>query len=304
MSVPVLVLIASHGRPSLLGRTLRSVAACARPERYAGCVVVENGPAAGAAAVVAEVSAERPGAGVRYEHVARANKSAALNAALSGVDGGTLVVYLDDDVRVSPGLLAAYAAAAEGRRGQAFFGGPLGVDYERTPEPEIRSILPNSARGVGEVEIREMRYFLGANWAAYAGDVSGAGGFDPNYGPGSPTGARGQESDMQRRLTAAGLTMAYVAEAEVWHWVPAERSTLEWALDRMYRSGLGNGARARAGLQKVAVRRAIHVLAAQTVRYVEAQVRGRSRQRILALSEFAFWRGYTRGVLTRAPGDA
>ena len=241
MSVPVLVLIASHGRPSLLGRTLRSVAACARPERYAGCVVVENGPAAGAAAVVAEVSAESPGAGLSYRHEARANKSAALNAALGGVPAETLVVYLDDDVRVSPGLLAAYAEAAGGRRGQAFFGGPTRVDYERPPEPWLIRMFPASARGMDVTGPDAPEWFLGFNWASYAGDVVAAGGFDPNYGPGSPIGARGQETNMQNRLKDRGLIPVPVPDAVVWHWVPTERSSPEWVIQRRYQLGMSAG---------------------------------------------------------------
>ena len=54
--LPVTVLIPTHGRPTLLGRTLASLGACRLPAAYAETVVVENGSRAGAEAVVAEAA--------------------------------------------------------------------------------------------------------------------------------------------------------------------------------------------------------------------------------------------------------
>ena len=110
MAQPLTVLIPTHGRPALLGRTLASLAACRPPAGYAEAVVVENGAQAGAEAVVAEAAAAHPRLRLRYLHVARANKSHALNEALRTVGAG-LVVFFDDDVRLDPGVLEAYAAA-------------------------------------------------------------------------------------------------------------------------------------------------------------------------------------------------
>jgi hypothetical protein len=83
--------------------------------------------------------------------------------------------------------------------------------------------------------------FLGFNWAAFAKDIRAAGGFDPDRGPGSPTGSTGQETDMQRRLLAAGLGGIYVPDAKVWHYIAADRSTAAWALERNYRQGVEHG---------------------------------------------------------------
>jgi glycosyltransferase involved in cell wall biosynthesis len=243
-AVPLTALVPTHGRPSLLERTLRTVAACTRPEGYAGCVVVENGSQAGAEAVVARLAEAFPAAGFRYLHHARANKSAALNAALDAVPDDHLVVLFDDDVRVDPGTLVAYAEAASEAvteaSERAYFGGPSAPDYERVPPEWVRPLLPPSARGTpvqpdGSVGV------LGYNWAVWAHDVKALGGFDPNFGPGSPTGARGQETDMMRRMNAAGITVRAVPGAMVWHYVPASRSSFGWLVRRMYRDGIGRG---------------------------------------------------------------
>ena len=244
MSAPSLVvLIPTHGRPTLLRRTLDSVAACALPETYTECVVIENGSPSGAEAVVQSAAAAHPHVALRYLHHERANKSSALNAALEHVSSAALCVFLDDDVRLEPEALVAYATAAESNSGRVYFGGPVSCDYEAPPPDWILSSLPHSAKGY-ELEDRGTMSgeYLGFNWAAYARDLSAVGGFDPRVGPGSPTGARGQETEMQSRLREAGARPVDVEAARVWHYVPSERCSVRWILQRSNAMGRSVGA--------------------------------------------------------------
>src|SRR5690606_21102731 len=154
----------------------------------------------GADEIVAQAPASLSG---RYVHYPVGNKSAALNTVINDLAPDDFLFFTDDDVRVDRQLLLAYEAAARQYGRGNFFGGPTGVDYEQQPEAHVRRYLPASARGwvySGRgVEI-DAPDFLGFNWAAFAGDIQSAGGFNPNRGPGAPTGSTGQESDMQRRL--------------------------------------------------------------------------------------------------------
>ena len=238
---PLLVIIPTHGRPKLLERTLRSVAMCSRPEGYLGIVAVENGPRAGAEGVIRAVAREHPEAKLRYHHHSRPNKSAALNAALAGLAPGTLCVFLDDDVRVEAGILALYSAVAQKTGRGAFMGGSTRCDYDETPPDWLLPLLPLSARGLDLGGADADALYLGFNWAAFAGDIMGAGGFDPNYGPGAPTNATGQESNMQGRLLLLGCRMVNVPGAVVYHHVPAERCSPSWAVGRKYRDAIGWG---------------------------------------------------------------
>lgn len=243
---PITVLIPTHGRPTLLGRTLESLAACHLPESYRETVIVENGSRAGAEVVVAEMAEAHPHLRLRYLHVERANKSYALNEALATVGEG-LAVFFDDDVRLEPGVLEAYAEAAEAHPERAFFGGSFGCDYEERPPDWLLPLLPFSARGVQLPTTERPPEYLGFNWAAYVSDIEAVGGFNPDFGPGSPTGAAGQESDMQRRLRQAGAQDVDIPEAFVWHFVPRARCSPEWAMKRAFRTGLTYGGRAKVG---------------------------------------------------------
>ncbi len=181
-------------------------------------------------------------------HVATRNKSAATNAALETL-GDSLVFFTDDDVKVAQSILCAYADAAQRSNARHFFGGPTNAEYDVPPPEWLRKYLPISATGWERTEAdrdandqpgKSMK-FLGFNWAAFAGDLRAAGGFNPDFGPGSFTGSTGQETEMQLRLLAMGFTATYVPEARVWHYIPESRCTPAWTIDRVYRNGVQDG---------------------------------------------------------------
>ena len=236
----LVVILATAGRSDLLERTLRSLLACERPGAYRETIVVENGGQHGAQEVVERF---RQTLGARYLYVPRGNKSFALNCALETI-GDELIFFTDDDVRLDPRVLSLYATCGALHPQGRFFGGPTSVDYEQEPPRWLKRYLPISAVGwewKASTDVVKKAAFLGFNWAAYARDIRAAGGFDPDRGPGSPTGSTGQESDMQRRLLARGLSGCYVPEARVWHYIPVDRCNREWAIERNYRHGVEHG---------------------------------------------------------------
>jgi glycosyltransferase involved in cell wall biosynthesis len=275
MESPIHVLIATAGRPDLLRRTLASIAECGFPSRYAGMIIVENGARRGAKDVVAEFSGEPLRA--RYLFSDAPNKSRALNLALQQLEDADLVVFTDDDVRVGPAWLESYDEASQGIERGYTFGGPFGVDYEKEPTAWLRTYLPPSGRGMSEgqqwpLTTSGLRGFVGCNWAGYVADLREAGGFNDRVGPG--TLVVGQETDMQRRLQELGCTARLVPAAMVWHYVPVERCSEEWILQRAYRLGrsvgrqewnrietaaIGTTAKAAARLRSLAVRNVLAV---------------------------------------------
>ena len=232
----MMVVIATAGRPDLLRRTLQSLCECDQPLCYRGTIVVENGDRRGAEEVVASFSARLR---CRYLFVETSNKSLSLNVALQAC-GESLVYLADDDVRFSPGTLEAYAAAAAGISSGRYFGGPTGVDYEIRPPDWLMRYLPISALGWSAKPdgTQDELDFLGFNWAAFAGDLRRVGGFNINRGPGAASGSTGQESEMQARLRRDGVKSVYVPDAMVWHYVPADRCSPEWAIARAYRNAV------------------------------------------------------------------
>ena len=120
----------------------------------------------------------------------------------------------------------------------------MGVDYEQEPSEWLKAYLPRSALGwCLDKEVRTIdksERFLGINWAAFASDLKKCGGFNPAFGPGSPTGSTGQETNMQKRLVG-GVRGIYTPNALVWHFVLKERCSSQWVLMRAYRNGVERG---------------------------------------------------------------
>jgi glycosyltransferase involved in cell wall biosynthesis len=232
------VLIPTHGRPRLLERTLSSLTECTLPDSYRELVVIENGSRSGAEQIVEDLP-ERMNA--RYMHREWGNKSYTLNEALKTIDDG-LVVFFDDDVRVHPDTLVKYSAAGQKHENRCvYFGGSVEVDRETEPPEWFESFLPSSARGYDVTPSRLENWYLGFNWAAFLSDIERLGGFDLRFGPGAPSGATGQESDMQARMRGDGMRPIDVKGARVTHHVPEENCTFPWLLKRRYRGGIRPG---------------------------------------------------------------
>lgn len=232
----MVVLIPTHGRPDLLERTLQSMAGCTLPSTLRAVRIVENGGQHGAEACVKSFANVLP---VEYQYFPRGNKSAALNHAMSDLHD-ELVVFFDDDVRLAPDILVAYAACLALDGDGLFFGGPFGCDYDAAPPDWLKGYLPVSARGWASPDGRGFAKdlaFIGFNWAAFAKDIKALGGFDPRVGPGGESGASGQESNMQVRLQDAGFRPRYIPDAMVWHYVPESRCSPDWAIGRIRRQG-------------------------------------------------------------------
>lgn len=249
------VLIAAAGKPTLLKRTLDSLAAAQKPTSYRGTLVVENGPRCGIEAVVRGFSSEHR---FRHLYVAEGNKSHALNCGLTQMPDA-LVFMTDDDVRLDGQVLLAYDEAAKEIQGGAFYGGPVRIDAEHGLPPEwMRRFYPQTIAEPWSLPYLapspvQNKSFMGTNWAAFAGDLLAAGGFDTRLGPGPATVAAGQETEAQRRLVANGGQAIYVPGAIAWHYLHPEFLTAEWVLRRAYRHALEWGIRRTRGKQAAAL---------------------------------------------------
>jgi glycosyltransferase involved in cell wall biosynthesis len=235
------VLIATHDRPVYLEETLRQMVQQGQAHGISRIVVIENGEKSGAELICGKISSEIP---ILYHFYPDANKSAALNYGLRFCGDG-LVFMTDDDVILSDALFSEYRRVETLQTHGRFYAGPTYPIYDQEPESWIVSVLPGSAKGwtleAGKFGPDDVA--MGFNWAAYKRDLVEIGGFNPDFGPGSNTGATGQESNMQRRLVEKGVEAVYLPQANVGHRVPYNRCNYEWLLARAKRQGIEYGIR-------------------------------------------------------------
>lgn len=232
----MVIIIPTCQRGELLERTLQCLVDADLPASAKRVVVVENGKKDEAETKAARFTGKLP---IEYLFTPVGSKCAALNLALESCEG-EFVVFFDDDVRIDPGCVRAYAEAAEGKTGGEFYAGKCNVDYDVPPPEWLKHYLPFSATGwsYGDTirELSEPRA-LGFNWAAFADDIKKAGSFNPNIGPGRMISV-GDETDLQRVMLDQGTKGVYLPAALVWHYVPADRCSTAWTLERHRRMGL------------------------------------------------------------------
>jgi len=304
------LIIAVHGPCPKLARTLDSLAAAARPKGFEQLWIVENGDKGPAESVCRRFTQRLP---ITYRHTPVQGKSRALQATLEAIPEG-LIVFTDDDVRVATDWLEHYETAASTHGPDAFYGGPLHVDYERPPPDWLRPHLPPSATGWSlsdPARTITQACFLGANYGVFIESIQSVGGFNFMLGVGAGGNPIGEEFDLQDRLLAAGKRAVYLPDAAVWHWVPRERCTPQWALNRTHRIWLTNGLEDTLKLRRGpslrgAPRWLWRRVAGLGLRAAIARLIPGARLRFARQLPYQQWKGYLQGMrlAARSPATA
>jgi GT2 family glycosyltransferase len=210
------VIIATHARPDSLQRLIASLA----PELASGTreiIIAENGTPS-----PMQLSVE--GAPLTHLHDPRAGKCRIQNRAIAQASG-EILVFLDDDLAVAPGYLAAVEDFFDTRREFAAMKGRIlpAEDPEKKVGPmAVYLDLPIADHGD---EVIEVRGVLGANMAFRADALKQAGPFDERLGPGA--GGHEEETEMSQRIRRAGFRIGYAPKALVYHEVDPARADRE-----------------------------------------------------------------------------
>jgi GT2 family glycosyltransferase len=219
------VCIPTRRRREYLAVTLASIAPQAAAHG-AEIVVVEDDPHDAATAALAERH------GARYlAHATSRGPNAARNTALEAATG-ELICFLDDDVEVWDGWLAALLGA-DAR--YDVIGGPIRAHLEGSRLRSCgREPLPITTLDLGPDDC-EAEFVWGANLALRRSALALAGGFDPGQEQ------YGDEEEWQRRVRAAGGRIGYVAAAGVDH----RRAGADARLPALCRAALRRGRHSR-----------------------------------------------------------
>jgi glucosyl-dolichyl phosphate glucuronosyltransferase len=229
-AVDLTVVICTRDRPESLQRTLRTLAT----QNWTGSwdiLIVDNG--GGASGERACSAARDLPVDLRVTMEARRGLSFARNRALAEALGDAMV-FVDDDVNCRPGWLAAHGDALRDPSVAGIAGRILPVLPESTPEC-FRTLYtsenggPVSRYDFGD-EPREITLDgpveppFGANMAVRRGLALSLGGFRTDLGWGKRM-LPGEETELFRRILAAGGRLLYVPAAAVEHRIEPTRVT-------------------------------------------------------------------------------
>ena len=228
--MPASIIIPTRKRPDYLAVALASVTPQARAAG-AEVIVVDDGATAATAAVARD-------AGARYVAL---DEAQGLNSARNAgvvTAAGELLAFIDDDVEVHAGWLAALLGAAAAHPDVDVFTGPIVARLEGSAarRPTCgREGPPITHTDLGPAD-RDATRAWGANMAIRRRAFDAVGRFDPHR----PCWG-GDEEEWEQRLLAAGGRIRYVAAAGLDH----RRAPRDATLRALMRTAVLRGREAR-----------------------------------------------------------
>ncbi len=232
------IVIPVYNDNQLIIKLLLSLSNIIIPDSLLEVIIVENGIYQKNYAIETEFILPIP---IKYIYTKKASVANARNIGFKHSQAD-VVIFFDNDMTFNNDTLMAYDQAIQ-RYGLGFFyGGSLEANYEEKPPEWLFHFLPWSAKGhsLGDAlkEI-DQALFLGGNHAIPKQamlelDV----GYDEMCPHGDQLSLVGEETRLQEKLLQKGLKGIYVPKATVHHWVPKEKCSENWVLEREFRHGL------------------------------------------------------------------
>ena len=246
------LIIPTHNRSERRIAALESVIRQDLPAADWECVVVSNNSTDDTVARFGDFAARYPGLNLRLVTEDGPGVSYARNRGIAETSA-PLLVFIDDDERINPGFLRAYADFFDAHPDAVVAGGRIIAEYV-TGRPAWLSKYT-------EMPIANPMDFGDAVRPFPAGRVPGGGnmafrrsaalrygGFDPSLGRVGRMLIGGEENDFFERLMRGGETCWYVPGAVMWHIIPPEKLTESYFRRLCYNVGVSQ--RLRAGMYR------------------------------------------------------
>ena len=242
------LIIPTHNRSERLIAALESVIRQDLPAADWECVVVSNNSTDDTVARFGDFAARYPGLNLRLVTEDGPGVSYARNRGIAETSA-PLLVFIDDDERINPGFLRAYADFFDAHPDAVVAGGRIIAEYP-TGRPDWMSKYVEmpiaNPMDFGE-RVRPFpagRVPGGGNMAFRRAGLAGYGGFDPTLGRVNGELIGGEENDFFERLLLGGETIWYVPGAVMWHIIPPAKLTGAYFRRLSYNVGVSQRLRA------------------------------------------------------------
>ena len=243
------LIIPTHNRSERLIAALESVIRQDLPAADWECVVVSNNSTDDTVARFGDFAARYPGLNLRLVTEDGPGVSYARNRGIAETSA-PLLVFIDDDERINPGFLRAYADFFDAHPDAVVAGGRIIAEYV-TGRPAWLSkytempIANPMDFGAAVRPFPAGRVPGGGNMAFRRAGLEGFGGFDPSLGRANGELIGGEENDFFERLLLGGETIWYVPGAVMWHIIPPSKLTEEYFRRLSRNVGVSQRLRAR-----------------------------------------------------------
>ena len=240
------LIIPTHNRSERLIAALESVIRQDLPAADWECVVVSNNSTDDTVARFGDFAARYPGLNLRLVTEDGPGVSYARNRGIAETSA-PLLVFIDDDERINPGFLRAYADFFDAHPDAVVAGGRIIAEYV-TGRPAWLSKYTEMDFGDAVRPFPAGRVPGGGNMAFRRSAALRYGGFDPSLGRVGRMLIGGEENDFFERLMRGGETCWYVPGAVMWHIIPPEKLTESYFRRLCYNVGVSQ--RLRAGMYR------------------------------------------------------
>lgn len=247
------IIIPTKNRADFLYGALQSLLnARTGPYDNIECLVIDNGSTDSTRSVV-EGFKRHAAFRVRYIYEACPGLHVGRNLGAQ-LAHGNILAYLDDDVIVAPGWLAAVARNFSLQPSLALLGGPCLPKWESPPPPWVaafKEACGDHGWVLGPLSLINYskqrctapgEFIFGCNYCIRKDVIFAAGGFHPDGFPPSCLKYRGDgETGMAQWIESNGLHIIYDPEVKVEHCVPKSRMTLSYFRGIYQRNGISTG---------------------------------------------------------------
>ncbi len=265
------VIIPTLNRSAILEKCLEYLCRIENPEAGWEAVVMDNGSTDDTQRIVKAYSRRLPC--LRAEIVEEPGLHVCRNMG-SDIAEGRILCYIDDDSFVSSTWLRGIERVFK-EPAVLLAGGPCLPEYEEMPPGWIKTFWEDTRWGknlgylslldFGRGEKRISPYYVyGCNFNIRKSILQDIGGFHPDGMPSQLVVFRGDgETYVSETLSDMGMEAAYSSDIAVHHFVPRQRMTEEYFLERAFRQGISSsfsalrhaGSQAQTGSSKRTTRR-------------------------------------------------
>ena len=242
--------LCTHNHADRLVKTLASLAGLAMPQGACELLVVDNGSTDATANILARSEWRPANLPVRVVHESRLGLSNARNRAIAEARGEYLI-FLDDDETPHPEWLLEYERAIRAWAPDAL-GGRIEVMFEgQRPawlQDELLGFIGQLSHGPEPRELSDHSTpIFGGNFGFRTTVFEEIGGFDADLGRRGGDNTGGEDTEIYRRLIAAGKQVRWVPSAVIYHRIESPKLRKDYFLDLHYRQGRMEGRRKRGG---------------------------------------------------------
>jgi len=240
------VSICTHNHADQLATTLPTLSALRAPASAWELLIVDNASSDATSELLARTDWHVAGIDnrvVREEELGVAN---ARNRAVTE-SRGEYVLFLDDDETPDPDWLGAMERHID-RYAPDAIGGPYRVIFEGAPRPawlqdDLLGFLGALDHGPQAMPLTNPATQIYTGNAAFSKlALAKHGLFDPTLGRRGNNRAGGEDTEMYRRLLAAGCNLRWAPDAVIYHRIRAEKLSRRFFLDLHYEQGKLEGA--------------------------------------------------------------